>query len=226
MGTTFKQLQAPIKSHPADAVFTAPSRRLTDQREDTRRANSRQGSSRHGQDFRTHHGSDPHSLTIVRFVESGPGEEQVSVASPFDQGVVDELAAVVGVQADQRERQAGLDLAYRFDNPAVGTVLQRHVLGPPRVHVRHGQRVNELALQGRPAMQHKIGFEETRACSCSSPALRTWIELRSNGPGFVPDRPTNCAPSRVGFNTWLIVAPDTASSCARVPSFKRSSSSS
>jgi hypothetical protein len=53
-------------------------------------------------------------------------------------------------------------------------------------------------------------------CSCSSPALRTVIEVRSNGPGRVPDSPVNVIPSRVGFRSRSIVAPDTASSCARV----------
>jgi hypothetical protein len=64
------------------------------------------------------------------------------------------------------------------------------------------------------------------ACSCSSPALRTWIELRSRGPGFVPDRPTNCAPSRVGFSIRSIVAPDTLSNSDLVCSFSRLLSSS
>jgi hypothetical protein len=36
---------------------------------------------------------------IVAFVGPGPGQEQVPLAGPLDQGMVDEVTAVIGVQA-------------------------------------------------------------------------------------------------------------------------------
>lgn len=41
---------------------------------------------------------------VVGFVWSGSGEEQVTVADPFDGSAFDELAPVIGVQANERER--------------------------------------------------------------------------------------------------------------------------
>ena len=43
--------------------------------------------------------------------------------SPVDQRMVDELAPVIGIQADQRERQPRLDDRHRFDHPPVGTIF-------------------------------------------------------------------------------------------------------
>gem|GEM_PF-7128032 len=36
------------------------------------------------------------------------------------------------------------------------------------------------------------------------------------GPGFVPDKPTGLAPSRVGLGIQSIVAPDTANNYTRL----------
>ena len=78
----------------------------------------------------------------------------------------------VGIQADQRERQPGLDIGHPPDHLTVGTVLDGHVPRPPRVHVGHGQRVSQLALQGWPAKQtgpthHTLGLlRDSRVPSC------------------------------------------------------------
>jgi hypothetical protein len=47
-------------------------------------------------------------MTVVGFVWPGPGEEQVKLAGPVDQRMADELTPVIGIQADQRERQPRL----------------------------------------------------------------------------------------------------------------------
>ncbi|EPR76652.1 hypothetical protein ADILRU_1137 [Leifsonia rubra CMS 76R] len=101
-----------------------------------------------------------HMGVIVGFVGAGPGEEQTTIPSPRDQGMVDALAPVIGIQPHQRERQPGLDGGHRLDHPPVGTILQRHVLRPPGEDICHGQRVHEFALQGRPAVQHRVCFDE------------------------------------------------------------------
>ena len=55
-----------------------------------------------------------HVGVIVRCVWPGPGEEQVTIPSPVDQGplnqrMVDELTPVIGIQTYERKRQPGLN---------------------------------------------------------------------------------------------------------------------
>lgn len=99
---------------------------------------------------------------VVGVVGAGAGEEQVTLGRPADQGLVDELAAVVAVDPRQAKRQPCLDERHRLEYPPVRAVLERDVLRPPGVHVGDGQGAAELALQSWPAAQQQVDLAESR----------------------------------------------------------------
>lgn len=85
------------------------------------------------------------------------------------------------------------DLGDRSFEPGedVGTGVVADGAGehPSDVHVGQVQGVGELAFERRTAMGDGVALENPGSASTSSPALRTLIELRSSGEGFVVDTP-------------------------------------
>ena len=101
-----------------------------------------------------------------------------------------------------------------------------HLCAPLRTAMFSVQPVNtSVAVSVRANSPARVGPQWTTrsasmkpgACSCSSPALRTVIELRSSGPALVADSPLGLAASLVGLRSRSIVAPETCSSCAPLP---------
>ena len=99
---------------------------------------------------------------VVLLVGPGPGEEDLQVRGPRDDGLVEELAAVVEVQSGDLERHllhAGLQRAEDVDVSVVAHGAGEH---PPGVDVGEVQGAGELALQDRAAVRDSVALEEPR----------------------------------------------------------------
>lgn len=88
------------------------------------------------------------------------GHEDRPLGAPGDQGVVDELSAVVAVQPDHRVRQPSSDLLDGRDDPGVGAVADGDVHRPPEVDVGRGQGPGVLTFEGVPAVRDQVDLEE------------------------------------------------------------------
>jgi hypothetical protein len=74
--------------------------------------------------------------------------------------VIDELPAVIGVQTDKSEWEAPGYCLHRCENPYVGAVADRDVLGPAGEHVGGGQCAGEFTHKGRAAVRDQIRLDE------------------------------------------------------------------
>src|SRR5664279_1723652 len=101
-----------------------------------------------------------HVRVVVGGVRPRAGHEDHPLGAPGDQGVVDELSAVVTVQPDHRVRQPVSDLRDGRNDPGVGAVADGDVHGPPEVDVGSGQRPGVLTLEGVPAVSDQVDLEE------------------------------------------------------------------
>ena len=72
--------------------------------------------------------------------------------------------------------------------------------------VRLGPWRSKSSQGGTPTDDRSVSMKPG-SCSCSSPALRTVIELRSSGPAFVAESPLGLSASLVGLRSRSIVAP-------------------
>lgn len=112
-------------------------------------------------------------------------------SGPIDHVVVDELAAVVEVQPGDLERDRLDGESERGEDVDVGVIARRARERPTRAHIGQVQGPAELPFQRRPAVRDRVALEEPGASSTSSPALRTVIEFRNSGDGFVVEMPRN-----------------------------------
>lgn len=117
----------------------------------------------------------------------GAGHEDRPFGAPADQGVVDELPAVVTIQAEHRIRQPAGDLSIAATTLvrarlriATFSVQPRYTSVMVNVHAYSPLRVcPQCATRSIP--------KNPGACSISSIAWRTPIEDRSVPPGRVAD---------------------------------------
>ncbi|WP_188316577.1 hypothetical protein [Solihabitans fulvus] len=73
---------------------------------------------------------------VVAVARSGPGEGDLLVLAVVEQVVVDELGAVVGVDAQDREREPRGDVLERGQDPLLGLVADGADLGSSRWRCR------------------------------------------------------------------------------------------
>lgn len=99
---------------------------------------------------------------VVLLVRAAPGLLYVPLLQPVDELVVDELRAVVGVEAGDREREARNRLVDGLPDVGLGVVARGDVHGPVRRVVHHGQRPGELAPGARPAVRDGVGLRQAR----------------------------------------------------------------
>ena len=86
----------------------------------------------------------------------------VLLLGPVDEFVVDELDAVVGVEAGDREREQG---DRQVDGPAdvgLGVVAHGDVRGPVGRVVHHRQRARELPSGAGPAVRDRVRLSQAR----------------------------------------------------------------
>ncbi len=77
--------------------------------------------------------------------------------------VVDELGAVVRVDAGEREREVGLGGLQGLEDPPLGLVLHRAYLRPARGHIGHVQALAEVPGRVPALVAHEVDLEEPRA---------------------------------------------------------------
>ncbi len=125
---------------------------------------------------------------------------------------VDELRTVVGVDAQDRERELGEGVIERGDDMDRGLVHDAAVHGPTGRDVRDGQGEAELAEAVTAPMADQVDLDEARGASSHSDHVRIGICDLSNDPGFGWERPANEARDFAPCRRRSIVAADMAMS--------------
>src|SRR5262245_377813 len=119
--------------------------------------------------------------------------------------MVQKLAAVVAIKAQDRKRQLALDLAHRFHYSLRALVPDRTQLGPTRCQIGKAQAPNKISLETVATVRHRIGFHKARPALIPLVALeRIWFF--NQRPGLVPPRLLDRALARTGFSSRSIVA--------------------
>src|SRR6185312_9058446 len=98
---------------------------------------------------------------VVLVLRPGSGEGDLLLQAPGEQVLVDEFAAVVGVDPEQRERQCGLDLDQRGEHVPGGLVAHGADFGRPGGDVGDREGVGELAVGVAALMSDQVDFHES-----------------------------------------------------------------
>ena len=100
---------------------------------------------------------------IVFLVWSGSGEIDFwfVVGEVIEQMVVNELSAVVAVEAFEFKREFGFDVLDLFDNAGGAVIPSSSGFGPTGVDVGEGQTPYEIAGQRVTAVSDGIGLHES-----------------------------------------------------------------
>jgi len=100
---------------------------------------------------------------VVLLVGPAAGELDLGLSAVFEQMVVEEFAAVIGVQSAQGEGQGLADLLEGLQNAGFASSLHGPGFHPAGEDVGEVEGVKKLALGGRPGMGHQIHFHRARA---------------------------------------------------------------
>src|SRR5215213_2257207 len=90
---------------------------------------------------------------VVLPIRAAPGEGQLLPPAPAQQVVIQELAAVVGVDAEQREGQPIPELLQGVDDGSLTLPPDRLALGPAGRHVGRDQGAQVVPRRGRAAVE-------------------------------------------------------------------------
>ena len=100
--------------------------------------------------------------SVVLVAGPTPGKGDLVVEAVVVEVGVDELRSVVGVDAQDREREALGDIRDRVDDVDRSLVRHGSVHGPSRGHVSHGQGEAELAEVVAAFVADQIDLHEPR----------------------------------------------------------------
>ena len=103
--------------------------------------------------------------------------------------VVDELAAVVGVDPEDGKRELGQHGLQRGEHPLLGLVADRLVEGPAGGDVGHSQGEAVLTDQRAAVVADQVDLDEPWPRSSQSAQVRIGIWNFSSDPGLVWERP-------------------------------------
>src|SRR4051794_33756317 len=73
--------------------------------------------------------------------------------------MIEELPAIVRIKAQQRKRQALLDLTRGFNHPGGAFIPYGPAFGPAAYNIRIGQTPNEITSQAATTMGHAVGLQ-------------------------------------------------------------------
>jgi len=103
-------------------------------------------------------------MGVVVFVASSASGELdwlFSVGEVSDEVMVEELAAVVAIKAEEGERECFFDVFDLFENPSFTFAPYRALFGPSGGDIDEVDGIGVHSLQGLAAMGDGIGFEKT-----------------------------------------------------------------
>ncbi len=135
----------------------------------------------------------PHDRTVLLLDEAlvvlvghpATGEGELFVGTVGQQFLIDELAAVVGVDPEQGEGEHAARPLQRMDDAMLGAMQQRQALGPGRGHVGQGERAQEGTLRTATAVGDQVSLDEA------------WLDVGPLGEGTDRDLLFE-QPSRLG----------------------------
>ena len=87
----------------------------------------------------------------------------LSFAEVIHQMPVEELASVIGVEAQDGERQGRFDLSDALGHRRLAPVGHRPRLGPLGMHIGGGNAPAKFSRHALAAMRHRVGFDKARA---------------------------------------------------------------
>lgn len=96
---------------------------------------------------------------VVLAVAAATGEGDLFSPSPLDEGVVDELRAVVGVQALEREREPSTDMVHGGAYPLLAPAPDRLQLRPAGSDIDGAERGEVEALGTFATVQDEVGLQ-------------------------------------------------------------------
>jgi len=98
---------------------------------------------------------------IILLGDPSPREGDLLARAIGEQIGVQELAAIVSVQAEERHRQQGARACERLDDRVLAAMQQRQALGPAGGDIGEHERLQEGTLCPRAAVRDEISLEET-----------------------------------------------------------------
>jgi len=99
---------------------------------------------------------------IVLRVRPRPGEEDLHLPGPLDDGLIEELSSVIEVQTGYRIRHFMYRRLQGGEDVGVGVVAHCAGPDPADMHIGEVQGAGELTFEGRPAVRDGIPLEEPR----------------------------------------------------------------
>jgi len=128
---------------------------------------------------------------------------------------VEELAAIVGVQAAQREREEAPYLVEGPEHAVVAVAQERQALSPPRGDIGEHKGREVGALRPRAAVRHQVGLHEAGTDIVPLGEGADGDLVLEQVPALVVPMPRGRARSRSGRSSRSAVAGLKVSSCVR-----------
>ena len=101
--------------------------------------------------------------TLIRFeVGASSREGNLLGFTIAQQGLIDELPAIIHIQTQDRKRKERSRLLESRQDGLCALGTQRHTFGPSRGNIGEGQGTEKASLGLRPTMGHQICLQKTR----------------------------------------------------------------